>query len=165
MGVTPHRTEQGLLCLTQETPWSLWLSQHFCCWGGLVNAKGRRTEQTRGEGGGPNGQRKCFMFTFFLACLNIGVYVFSISVIFRDWLLYWASFCGAHSCRAVYQWFVFLLPPDDESQFAEAFTLEDVWVVSCLGGKLLWNMLRFLCGPRLRFSGMKLRGCGCWAVG
>lgn len=31
----------------------------------------------------------------------------------------------------------FLLPPDDESQFAEAFTLEDVWVASCLGGKLL----------------------------
>lgn len=70
--------------------------------GALVNAGAQHTlkgklaclvaesclTQGKGEGGGPNGQRKCFMFTFFLACLNIGVFIFSISVVFRDWLLY-----------------------------------------------------------------------------
>ena len=75
-----------MLCLTQENLSSLWLSQYFCRWGGLVHAKGRGAVKTRGEGGGPNGQRKCFMFAYVLACLSIGAFLLRISVIFWDWL-------------------------------------------------------------------------------
>lgn len=106
-----------MLCLTQENLLSLWLSQYFCHWRGLVHAKGRGTVKTRGEGGGPNGQRKGFMFAYFLACLSIGAFLLSISVILWDWLLYRASFCEAPAVRGISS-LCFLLLPDDESQFA-----------------------------------------------
>lgn len=50
---------------------SLWWSRYFFPWGGQVNTYCRCSLHSRGEGGGPKGQRKRFMLKCFLSCLEI----------------------------------------------------------------------------------------------
>ena len=45
--------------------------QVFLPRGGLANTPGSCTVHSSGEGGGPNGQKKCLCLNFFLSCLKI----------------------------------------------------------------------------------------------
>lgn len=62
--MTPYRTEEGLLCLTRETPWSLWLSQYFCHWVGLVNAKADAQCKLEGRGEAQMGREDALCLRF-----------------------------------------------------------------------------------------------------